>query len=205
MGLPLLWTGPAGTWGLAWGEIAMPPLVSGTMVGLAAAALFRGLADTWPEKWAALGVAAISVSVIPFAVLMAGEEFVSEDVQPRYLLPMLLVLLAVALLQRPDASTDLFTRPQRIVLAIAIPVAHSAALQVTIRRFVTGLDVRDFDLNSGREWWWTSGPSPRVVWIFGSLAFAAVAAYLLLTCGRLPHRPVQEAPTPLPRASRSDL
>jgi hypothetical protein len=159
--------------------------VSATMVGLVAAALFRGLADTWAEKWAALGVAVAAVAIIPFAVLMAGEEFVGEDVQPRYVLPMLLVVLAVALLQRPDASTDLFTRPQRILLAVAVPVAHSAALQVTIRRFVTGVDVRDLDLDPAREWWWTSGPSPRVVWIVGSLAFAAVAAYLLITCGRL--------------------
>ncbi len=184
IGLPLLWTGPAGTWGLGWGDIPMPPIVSGTMVAVVGAALFRGLADAWREKWIALAVAATAVTVIPFAVLIAGEEFVGEDVQPRYILPMLLVLLAVALLQRTDATADLFTRSQRIALAIAVPVAHSAALQLTIRRFVTGVDVRDFDLDRGAEWWWTSGPSPRLVWIVGSLAFAAVAAYVLVVCGR---------------------
>ncbi|MGH9272395.1 MAG: DUF2142 domain-containing protein, partial [Ilumatobacteraceae bacterium] len=105
IGLPLLWTGPAGTWGLGWGEIPMPPLVSGTMVAVVGAALFRGLADTWREKWIALALAAGAVTVIPFAVVMAGEEFVGEDVQPRYILPMLLVLLAVALLSKELALT----------------------------------------------------------------------------------------------------
>ncbi len=184
VGLPLLWTGPAGTWGLGWGEIAMPPLVSATMVGVVGAAIFRGLADTWRQKWVALGIAAAAVSVVPFAVLMAGEEFVGEDVQPRYLLPMLLVLLAVAVLQRSPPTDDLFNRPQRILLAVAVPVAHSAALQVTIRRFVTGTDVQELDLDTATEWWWASGPSPRLIWIVGSVVFAAVAGFLLTTCGR---------------------
>jgi hypothetical protein len=196
VGLPLLWTGPAGTWGLGWGEIAMPPLVSATMVGVVGAAIVRGLAFTWREKWVALGVAAASVSIVPFAVLMAGEEFVGEAVQPRYLLPMLLVLLGVAVLQRRDSSIDLFNRPQRILLAVAVPVAHSAALQVTIRRFVTGTDVRELDLDQATEWWWASGPSPRMIWIVGSVVFAAVAGYLLLTSARTPRRGGREVVDP---------
>jgi hypothetical protein len=184
IGLPMLWTGPAGTWGLGWGEILMPPIVSGTMVGVVAAALFRGLAEGWREKWIALAIAAAAVAVIPFAVLLAGEEFVGEAVQPRYLLPMLLVLLAVALLQRTDATTDLFTRPQRIMLAVAVSVAHSAALRVTMRRFITGVGGGDADLDETTPWWWTNAPSPRLVWIVGSVAFAAVAAYVIFTFGR---------------------
>ena len=159
----------------------MPPLVSGTMVAVVGAALFRGLADTWREKWIALAIAAGAVTVIPFAVVMAGEEFVGEDVQPRYILPMLLVLLAVALLQRTDATADLFTRSQRILLAIAVPVAHSAALQVTIRRFVTGVDGATSTSIGGRSGGgragralgssgssdrWRSPPSPPTSWWF---------------------------------------
>ena len=59
-----------------------------------------------------------------------------------------------------------------------ISVAHAIALHTTIRRFVSGLDVRSPDLESNREWWWEIGISPNLVWVAGTVAFAGLAVAL---------------------------
>jgi hypothetical protein len=59
-----------------------------------------------------------------------------------------------------------------------LTTANSIALHTNIRRYVTGVRVEGFDLDSQREWWWGFLPdliTPNVVWAVGTLAFAVVA------------------------------
>jgi hypothetical protein len=83
------------------------------------------------------------------------------------------LLGGVALLQE-RSSFVAPSRMQRIMIVGALSVANSIALFTNIRRYVTGLDVTGWDLDTHAEWWWTGLPvSPMFVWIVGSLAFAA--------------------------------
>ena len=53
------------------------------------------------------------------------------------------------------------------------------ALQVNIRRYVTGDDLQGLNLDAGAEWWWTGFPvGPTGVWVVGALAFAGLLAVL---------------------------
>ena len=58
-------------------------------------------------------------------------------------------------------------------------IAHAVALHANFRRYLTGIDIRVFDLNREREWWWPLTTGPMTFWFVGSLDFTALL-YLVL-------------------------
>ena len=90
----------------------------------------------------------------------------------------MIVALATALAGRPNEESPGLTSTQTIVVYTLLVLANSFGLHANIRRYVTGQDVRAFNLGQGAEWWWSFGPSPMEVWAIGSFAFA-VGALLL--------------------------
>ena len=113
---------------------------------------------------------------LPLYVLQAGGDRVGQEVQPRYLLPLIVLFAGVALLTTESGPRIRVTRLQGWLLASALAGADFVALQVTMRRFITGIDGASIDLGAGAEWWWSGFVSPNVVWIVGSLAFAGLVA-----------------------------
>ncbi len=179
--LPGLWTGSLGTWGLGWVDTTMPNVVPAGMVAVTGGLLLWGLASADRLTVAATGIASLAVVVAPLAVMNSDRAFVGEDVQPRYLLPMLTVLVAGVLVPAPGRPIRL-ARSQLIAIGIVVTAVQSVALHANIRRYVTGQDVVGINLDADREWWWTSGPSPMAVWIVGTVAFALVVALALQVC-----------------------
>jgi hypothetical protein len=144
-----------------------------------------GLGSCSRSKWLALTIVAGALVAVPAIVLALDRYLVGEHVQPRYLLPLLPVLVGTALATSRDMPAVELRRAQVAALGTAVVVAHAAALHANIRRYVTGVDVDGFDLGSEVEWWWGVGPGPLWTWLLGSLAFAsATVCALLLT--RLP-------------------
>jgi hypothetical protein len=111
----------------------------------------------------------------PLYILGRTSLTVGQGVQPRYLLPLVVVLAALVLL----AGDGRLTRTQAWSVAGALTVAHAVALHVQVRRYVTGLDVSDVDLSQGSEWWWGWSLGPTTVWLVASAAFAVLAALVL--------------------------
>ena len=68
----------------------------------------------------------------------------------------------------------------------ALIVANAVALHTNIRRYISGLDVVDWNLNHHVEWWWDIPVSPMVIWAIGSLAFAGATIIVLLWLHRQP-------------------
>lgn len=164
------------TWGLGWLDTPMPPLVQA--VGPAVAFSLVVLASTafWTRKALAFGLLLLACLGIPIFILQRGGNVVGESVQPRYLLPLVIVTLGFALLARTDKPWQL-RRPRMVLLAVAVGAANCYALHTNIRRYVTGLDVTGLNLNHNVEWWWGTSISPMVVWGGGSIAcFALMAA-----------------------------
>jgi hypothetical protein len=111
-------------------------------------------------------------------VLTRGGDEVGENLQPRYLLP-LIVLFSFILLTETAGGVLRFTRVQTVAILGALALANLVALQVNIRRYVTGADQQGLNLDSGAEWWWTGFPiGPTALWVIGALAFAALLATL---------------------------
>ncbi len=136
-----------------------------------------------------VGLVVLALVAIPLYVLVAGSNLVGENVQARYLIPLLAVIAGTALLPDADGRWRGFGRTHLIVLAAAISVANAAALHTNMRRYITGTDGDWFNLDRWREWWWPHAATPMTVWTIGSVSFAVVCTWLLLTLGAGPPEP----------------
>lgn len=172
--LPFLWTGVWGTWALGWLDTGFPDIVPWSAASAFIVLAFVGIGRLDVRKAiAASGVLAVLIAV-PMWVLTRSGNVVGENLHPRYLLP-LIVLLAFVLLTMPSGARLRLTRVQTAVVLGALALANFVALQVNIRRYVTGIDEQGFNLDAGAEWWWTGFPvGPTWVWLAGAAAFAGL-------------------------------
>jgi hypothetical protein len=175
--VPQLWVGAFGFWGLGWLDTTLPAVVWVGAAAVFGGVLFAGLKRlSWRTAIPVIGVGLV-LWILPTYVLVAGGNVVGENVQPRYLLPLIVLLGMLVLLP----ATDRLPRVswlQLVVVGAALVVANAFALHVDIRRYVTGIDVASPDLNAGAEWVWPGAPAPMVTWILGSLAYAGLLAVL---------------------------
>lgn len=189
LNLPSLVGGIFGlTWGLGWLETMMPPVVWAFTIFVAAGTVFGALRwQGWRKALALVGVG-VSLVVVPMYILMSSGVLVGSQVQPRYLLPLLIVFIAVALApsegDRPLArSGQVPGATQMIVGALLLVVADAVALLFTMRRYVAP----DYlYLDSHIDWWWSTGPSPMTTLVIGAIAFAGVMAIFVFASFRGP-------------------
>ena len=174
-----LWAGVFGSWGLGWLDTSLPAIVSlgslATFIGVA----FTGIASTtWRKTLSAVGLGLV-LWLLPTYVLVAGSNIVGQNVQPRYLLPLIVIMGGLAVLSVAGRTVRV-SRFQGVFVVASLAIAQSVALEINIRRYVTGSDVAGVNLDVGVEWWWDSFPfSPMAVWILGSLAFTALITILV--------------------------
>jgi hypothetical protein len=182
--VPSLWAGVFGTWQLGWLDTEMPAIVWASALGVFAAMCFLGLRSISWRKWTALAIIWVALIVVPVWVLVQSHVIVGAEVQPRYILPLMVMLGGVALLQLPGRLIDP-TRTQLWVVGVALSLANAVALHTNIRRYVSGDRIADWNLNRHVEWWWDMPVTPMVVWAIGTAAFAGAAALVLRELWRL--------------------
>jgi hypothetical protein len=177
--LPSLWSGSLGTWGLGWLDTRMPDVVSVSAMLVVGGLVAVGLRSTNRLKLLSIGIAVAPIVVVPLYVLAANDSLVGWYVQPRYLLPMLPVIVAVVLL--PVSNRRLLLSPaQGVWMCLLLVVAHTVALHANLRRYVTGQDVLDPHLGRDVEWWWDIPLGPMSIWLLGSVAFAVVVVLAMI-------------------------
>lgn len=169
--LPLLWAGALGSWGLGWFDTPMPPLVWVTSVSIVAGVVFWGFKKGTPRKWLALIGVAAGLIVVPMYILVREGVLVGTGVQPRYVYPMMIMFAGIALVGLRRANLSM-SRVQLLIVVAGLTVANSLALNINMRRYITGLDNPGLNLDRDAEWWWNTPISPMTVWIVGTLAFA---------------------------------
>jgi hypothetical protein len=177
--VPSIWAGVFGwDWGLGWLDTPMPSVVALGTLGCFVGAGIIGVGHASARKSLVLiGGGAVLLAVPTIVLVLAGDE-VGSNVQPRYLLP-LIVLFATVLLWVPSASPLALTLVQRVVVSTVLVAAHAVALHLNIARYTRGFDDLAVDLDAGVEWWWDIPISPLATWFAGSLAFAALIVMLL--------------------------
>lgn len=188
LNLPSLIAGAFGqTWGLGWLETTMPPLVWAFVVFVVAGTVFTALKwQGWRKALALVGVGGALV-VIPLYILVSSGVLVGSQVQPRYLLPLLTVFVAVALAPSEDAapsarSGQRMSAMQLVVGAVLLVAANAVALLFTMRRYVAPDHLY---LDPHIDWWWQAGPSPTTTLVIGALAFGAAVTMLVASCARI--------------------
>ncbi|XPP27442.1 MAG: DUF2142 domain-containing protein [Leucobacter sp.] len=182
--LPYLWAGNLGTWGLGWLDTTMLPTVWIVMIGVFVAVVFWGVRVMGRRKALVLALAILALIAMPLYVLHGQQAAVGTEVQPRYILPLMLIFTGVALsgFTRDDLG---LSRLQGFVVLFGVAVANALALHTNMQRYLTGLDRSGANLNTNIEWWWSIPISPMTVWFVGSAAFALLmlGLYLLLFTG----------------------
>lgn len=178
--VPSLWAGVFGYWGLGWLDTDMPAIVTFGAIAVAVGVVFTGLrVMTW-RKAIALGATGALLVFIPTWVLYQGGQQVGQEVQPRYLLPLIVMFVGLAMVSANGRSPRL-TWTQRILVAATLSVAQLAALYFNMRRYIHGdTPGAGWNLDQNTLWWWDIAVSPMTVLVLGSVAFGAMMWILLL-------------------------
>jgi hypothetical protein len=180
-----LWAGVFGGWELGWLDTPMPALVSMGALAVFVAIAFVGLSRMgWRKLTVTLGIT-VALWVIPVYVLQKGGNTVGQNVQPRYLLPLIVVLGGMLLLARRGERLR-FTRLQLILVVATLSIVNFVALHVNIQRYVSGNGHTGIDLDANEAWWWNMPFPPDLIWIVGSLAYAAMLALIVREIARRP-------------------
>ncbi|SFD95166.1 Predicted membrane protein [Blastococcus tunisiensis] len=172
LNVPELWAGAFGYWNLGWLDTRMPSIVWVVNVVAFGVVVFLGMRRSSRRKIAAFLITLAAAWLIPTYVLVQSSALVGSQVQPRYLLPLLILLAQVALFRTGDERPE-FSRAQLWSLAAALSATAAISLHFNMRRYITGTDVFGANLDAGIEWWWAIPVSPMVVWALGSVSFAA--------------------------------
>lgn len=189
MNIPSLWAGSLGTWGIGWYEWQLPQTIPVIMVGAFSALAFMGLRAMNVRKGIALALLFTALLLIPSYIMFGLQVTVGGHVQPRYLLPLVLMSIGIALygVKRDDLG---LSRLQATVLLAGVTVANSLAMFWTLRRYLTGVDYSGLGLNRNVQWWWITPlhsfwVSPMLLWGVGTLTFGAAVwcGYLLMRGG----------------------
>nr|WP_246286300.1 DUF2142 domain-containing protein [Microbacterium pseudoresistens] len=204
--IPTLWVGALGGWGLGWLDTLMP----GSVTVLATAVFFGviaiGIHRLDGRKTTALVLAVGAAWGVPFVLLAQSNAVVGTQVQPRYILPLLVILIGVAVVGTDATRT--WRGARLLVSGIALTAAMGLALHTNIRRYTTGVDDQALDPGERAEWWWTVAPSPLATLLIAVIAFAGVFVVLELAL-RSPARQsavqAEESNTPSQAAGEASL
>jgi hypothetical protein len=176
LGVPQLWVGAFGAWGLGWLDTEMPATVWVGVTAVVAGAVFVGIRSLTPRRALTLGLAVAAAWGVPFVLQAQARMTVGSYVQPRYILPLLIILVGVA--TAAVAAERWWTPPRRWVAVAVLAVGAAIALHTNIRRYTTGLDVISVDPGARAEWWWPVAPSPAMIFLVGAVAFAVALTLL---------------------------
>ena len=168
---------PAGalglTWGLGWLDTPIPPFVSVVGISLLAILLFGALIDAPKAKILIIASLLGFVLAMLIYVLNQGGFVVGEVVQPRYILPLIPLLIGLSTYLSKEPSNMMKAGMRRHVIISMLVIANAMSLYTNIRRYVTGTDeMWTMNLNRNIEWWWPNFfASPNLVFATGTLAF----------------------------------
>lgn len=177
--LPNILIGMFGGWALGWLDNPMPAVVSSSSLFAAIFVIVTGIQRFPLRKALSAGLIAIVLVALPLKLLQQLGEKVGFWVQPRYLLPLAPVLLALLAYDHVHRGAVRITRSQAVIAAVFISLANALGLYTTLRRYLTGLD-GPVILGRDIEWWWPGVPGPRVIFVMGAICFAVVAFAVLL-------------------------
>ncbi len=190
--VPSLWTGALGQANLGWFDTRMPAAVWVLTVAVFAGALFVGMRGASRRRTVAIVLALLAMWIVPFVMLAQSNAIVGSTVQPRYLLPLLMIAVGIASL-RPDAE-QAWDGVRYWFAAACLVVGMTVSLHQNIRRYTSGSEGDAVDPGAGGQWWWAGAPTPLAMWVVGVVAFAGFVVILWLA--KRPSPPALEVEDP---------
>jgi hypothetical protein len=137
---------------LGWYDIFMPtwvPIIGTLAIGFV---IYRQLSFGLSRILLASAFGFVAFLLIPVAFLQLAGLDVGELIQPRYLLPVLVVFIATATLSPEDSHDGAWPRPVLLALMPALAVSALLAFWYTTHRYAAGSGQGLFDLDLVIEW-----------------------------------------------------
>lgn len=162
-------------YGLGWAEVQLPSIVA--MAGLMAVVVVItvGLNSYRVSRLVAV-LFLIAAVVGQILIMRSMVDFISFwEIQPRYFLPILLVILGLLVLRLGDRK-PLLTRAQALLVMVGLTVGGSVAWMATAARYAIGPDAAFTNFGQTPDWWWGVGPS-RLVWFLIVVGATALWAW----------------------------
>jgi hypothetical protein len=169
---------------LGWLDVQMPELVSGLVLFTASGVILFSFKGRSRYELSALTICIFALLLTPITMLYLDNAIVGELVQARYVLPLILLAVGVLTSGVQTDRSEFLPRKFRIIGGLFLSIAYAVALHTTMRRYITGNDVSDWNLNNNLEWWWTAGPPPMTLWFLGTGSFVFLITYLMKNIGR---------------------
>jgi hypothetical protein len=144
------------------------------LLGAAVALLFVAVAHYRRRNIAAIGFLLL-VGPCVIVLMRALYDFEEQTIQPRYLVPMLLLFLGMAMAVDVERGA-LVTRLQGGLVIAAMTVGGSLAWLVVASRYAVGQRGSFTNFGQVVDWWWAVGPS-RLVWFLVAVAATGLWAY----------------------------
>lgn len=167
---------PAGAlgvnWGLGWLDTILPQIIGLVGVCLIASVISISLVDATKLRIiSVIALLAFTYATISF-VLNQGGYVIGELVQPRYVLPLLPLFVALITLNNERFNFFISGTVRRNFIISLVVTTHAMALFTNIRRYVTGTDrPLHLNLNEKVEWWWLQNLSPNSLFVIANMGF----------------------------------
>ena len=201
---PALFSGMFGyAFGLGWLDTAVNSVTAYPVALILGFLGLTGLGRLTTPKALAAAIIFTPMVLLPLMTLYRTRLIVGESVQPRYILPLMPMLLAVLLTSRAADTVMRLTRAQAVLIWAALTIANTAAIYANARRYVTGVDGPT--IIGDLEWWWQSAPSPAMITLIGGLGFAVFAAPLVVMSWRRPGRTTESEVAEQPHLPAHEL
>lgn len=194
--VPSLWMGVLGrNWGLGWLDTSMPGTI--WIAGLACfiGVGFIGTRGMSIRRLVVLAGGALLLMFLPAVLLAAAGDSVGENMQPRYILPLVVMFAGVVMLSSWNGAR-LLSKAQSILVAATLSITQLVSLHIHMQRYTAGISQQSVNLNDHIEWWWNLPISPMSVWVLGSLAYSALLFVALHGINRLPLNGLHDVPNP---------
>lgn len=167
------WPDEGALGGLGWLDVRIPALTGFVMLVILGGAVLIGLSDIWPRKAIAAVLLLVPLVLLPLVVLQRGDHVVGYNVQGRYLLPPLVVLLAIWLTSRVGTPRWPTNRAVGRAFALGVWLALATATLALVSFY---------------QWSPAAWLSDAVVLATSLLASAAFAWCVAAALGRLSHQ-----------------
>ena len=164
------WEGETKLGHLGWFNTPVPPLSTFLVLAVFIYLCTRDI-STWPlNKKNSIVFLWFVFASIPLFILQMDRVLIPQNIQPRYLLSFLFVILVYSLTNF-DRSEMKFSKSSVVGIVVALSLAHLLCLHQFIRRYAQGYGGFGWSLSSGAQWWEYSPLSPTITWLFGSFCF----------------------------------
>ena len=172
-GVPSLITGAFGGWGLGSLETVMPAITFIVSFVTVLSVIFIALRKIDISESISMGLLSFFGFIVPLFVLVRSNLKVGEWLQPRYIVPIFYVLLALSLVV---VFKTLVIHKLMIFINfifIMTTITFVTSLHTVYRRYTVGLDNYTLIFHEPDSWWWDFNylPSPTIIYLLTVIIF----------------------------------